>query len=490
MQQTKKVLSRKCELPAKKELTTENQFNAKDFTAQSRTASENKLAKGLMTDGIIYKQLLFFSLPLILGNLFQQLYNIVDSIIVGNFIGGNALAAVGAGSAVINLLIGLLVGLTTGAGVVVSQFFGAGDPQKVKQSVHTAFAFTLIFGLIISLVGIFVSDYILIWTNTPPQVFDQASVYLKIFFSGLIFLTIYNMGAGILRAVGDSKTPLYYLGVACFVNIVLDILFVVVIGMGVEGVAIATLIAQAAAALLTVHKLMISSQSCRLILKEISIYGPRLRQILYIGIPSGMQQMIISLSNVIIQGYINGFGADAMAGWSAYSKLDGILLLPIFSFGLAMTTFTGQNIGAAKLDRIRQGAKSCLYMSCGFSLAASLIMYLYGGYVFRIFTSETNVLQHAVYMMKGLIPFYFLLAVIQVYSGVISGAGRSFASMIIMVINMCVIRIILLWFIAPLFPDVRSIFYAYIISWLGCAVCMVLYYLKGSWKNTSLQPGI
>ncbi|WP_130864097.1 MATE family efflux transporter [Bacilliculturomica massiliensis] len=439
--------------------------------------------KGLMTEGVIYKQLLLFALPLILGNLFQQLYNMVDSIVVGNFIGGTALAAVGAGFAVINLLIGLFMGLTTGAGVVISQFYGAGDTEKLRQAVHTAAAFTLIFGVFLSVAGVLLADHILIWTNTPPEVFDQASVYLRIFFSGMIFLSIYNMGAAVLRAVGDSKTPLYYLGVACIINIILDILLVAVIGMDVEGVAIATLIAQAVAALMVVVKLVRCREGYGLVLKEIRIHPLRLKRILIVGIPSGIQQMIISLSNVVVQGYINGFGSDAMAGWSAYSKIDGLLLLPLLSFGLAMTTFTGQNIGAKKLDRIHKGVHSCLIMSTTFAAVMTVAMYIFGGPVLSIFSDEPEVLRYGVYMLKGMIPFYFLLGFIQIFSGVISGSGNSFASMLIMVSNMCVLRVAALWFMASRISDVKFVFYAYVLSWATCAAGLFLYYLKGSWKK-------
>lgn len=446
-----------------------------------------KTEKGLMTEGVIYKQLLLFAFPLILGNLFQQLYNMVDSIVVGNFIGGNALAAVGAGSSIINLLIGLFMGLTTGAGVVISQFFGASDPEKVRQTVHTAAAFTLIFGALLSVIGFFMADHILMWTDIPPAVFDRASLYLRIFFSGMIFLAIYNMGAAILRAVGDSKTPLYYLGIACLINIVLDITFVVGFGMDVEGVAIATLIAQAAAAAMVVVKMLRCRESYGLHIKEIKLHASRLKRILFVGVPTGVQQMIISLSNVVVQTYINGFGPDAMAGWSAYSKLDGIMLLPILSFGLAMTTFTGQNIGAKRLDRIQKGSHSCLLMSGSFAITCTVVIYIFGGSILKIFSSEPNVLAYGVHMLRGMIPFYFLICIIQIYSGVISGAGKSFASMLIMVSNMCVLRVFVLWFLSTRIEGVTFVFLAYIISWFTCAAGLFLYYLKGNWRTGILE---
>lgn len=444
---------------------------------------EKKLGTNLMTEGVIWKQLLTFALPLILGNLFQQLYNAVDSIVVGNWIGGTALAAVGAGTTIILLLIGLFMGLTTGASVYISQCFGAGDHKKLEESVHTAAAFTLIAGIFLSILGVCMTKPILRWINTPADVFEEGALYLQIFFSGMLFLLVYNMGAAVLRAVGDSRTPLYYLGVASIINICLDIFFVVGLHRGVEGVAVATLIAQAVAAALTVRKLFKTTDIYRVELKKIHIHANSLKHILMIGIPTGMQQIAIGLSNVIIQGYINGFGSDAMAGWSAYSKLDGILILPVMSFGLAMTTFTGQNAGAKKADRVHKGVRTCMAMSCGLCIALSFLMFIGGGVILGIFTKESGILEAGLYMLRGMVPFYFLIGVIQVLSGAISGSGYSLASMIIMVANMCLIRVLLLMWMAPRIHDMKFIYYAYILSWLTCAVCFVAYYFKGRWRK-------
>ncbi|MEA4988504.1 MAG: MATE family efflux transporter [Anaerovorax sp.] len=445
--------------------------------------SEKKSNTALMTKGVIWKQLLLFSFPLILGNLFQQLYNMVDSIVVGNFIGSHALAAVGAGTSIINVLIALFMGLTIGAGVVISQFFGAGKEDKLSETVQTAAVFTILFGFFMSLIGVFMADPILKWIHTPNSVFAQSSIYLRIFFSGILFLMIYNMGAAILRAVGDSKTPLYYLGAASIINIILDVLFVVVFHLGVLGVAIATLIAQGISAVLVIRKLVHSTESYQLNLKVLKIYPVRLKHILLLGIPTGLQQMVISLSNVIIQAYINKFGADAMAGWSVYGKLDGFLILPVLSFGLAMTTYTGQNIGAKKTDRIHQGVRVCMLMNCGLCIFLSLLFYFTGNMVFRIFTREPEVLDFCAAILHSMVPFYFLLAVIHVFSGTISGAGYSLSSMIIMTGNMCILRIFLIWILSSISNEVSIIFYAYILSWLGCALCFTVYYFKGKWRK-------
>ena len=454
---------------------------------EKEAAEKRALTQGLMTEGPIYRQILLFSLPLILGNLFQQLYNMVDSIVVGNFIGGNALAAVGTGAPIINLLIGLFMGLTAGAGVVISQYFGAEDDEKVSQTVHTAAAFTLIFGVLLSIFGFFMVDHILRWIHTPDEIFAQASLYLRVFFSGILFMAVYNTGASILRAAGDSQTPLFYLGITCFLNIILDIGCIVVLKMGVEGVAIATILSQGISAVLVVRKLMHSSQSYRLILKEIRLHPARLKQILIVGIPTGLQQVVISMSNVIVQGYVNSFGAAAIAGWSAYSKLDGILFLPVMSFGLTITTFAGQNIGAGKLDRVRQGVRACLIMSCTFSILSTIPIYILGDHILSVFCKEPDVLQYGVYMLRGMIPFYFLLAFVQVFSGIISGSGHSFATMLLMVSNMCGLRIVILWVLAPHATNATFIFLSYILSWLSCAICLGIYYYSGRWKHGAID---
>lgn len=450
-----------------------------DVTAEKKPAAD----AGLMTEGTIYKQILRFSFPLILGNLFQQLYNMVDSIVVGNFIGGNALAAVGAGAPIINLLIGLFLGLTAGASVVISQFFGAQDSKKVSQTVHTAAAFTIIFGAFLSIFGFFMVNHILRWIHTPDEIFEQSSLYLRVFFSGIIFMAVYNMGASVLRAAGDSRTPLYYLGVTCFLNIILDLACIIVLKMGVEGVALATIVSQAISAVLVVRKLTRSTQSYQLVFKKIRLHPARLKQILIVGIPTGFQQVIISLSNVIVQSYVNSFGAAAVAGWSAYSKLDGILFLPVMSFGLTTTTFTGQNIGAGRLDRVRQGVRVCLLISCSFSILSMIPVYLLGDHILKVFCKEPDVLYYGVYMLRGMIPFYFLLAFVQIFSGAVSGAGHSFASMVVMVSSMCGLRIVVLWLLAPHATGVDFIFIAYIISWAACALCLGIYYLSGRWKK-------
>lgn len=442
-----------------------------------------------MTEGIIWKQLLLFSLPLLIGNLFQQLYNMVDSIVVGNFIGGSALAAVGAGSAVINLLIGLFMGLTTGAGVVIAQFYGARDKEKVHQAVHTSAAFILIFGLVLTILGLVLCEPILSWIRTPANVFDQAALYLRIYFLGMLPLMVYNMAAGVLRSIGNSKSPLYYLAFACLLNIVLDILFVAVVGMNVEGVAIATVLAETLAAILATRKLLKTREMYRFIPRCIRIYPDRLRRILIVGIPTGLQQMIISLSNLVVQSHINGFGSDAMAGWNAYSKVDGIMILPVMSFGLAITTFTGQNVGASRADRVHHGVKSCLKMSCGFTVCATILVMIFCPLIIQIFTKEAPVIDYGIRMLRSMIPTYFLLAIMQILAGAISGSGHSLPTMIIMVGNLCGIRILWLTLAGNFIQSLWLVYLSYIITWITGTLCLIVYYYKGGWKKELHEDG-
>lgn len=307
-----------------------------------------------MTEGKIIKGILLFSIPLLIGNLFQQLYNTVDSIIAGNFIGKEALAAVGSSNSLINLIVGLFMGIATGAGVVISQYYGARAEKGMQEAVHTSITISIIGGIVLTGVGVVLSPQILVAMGTPQEVMDKSITYLRIFFCGSVFNILYNMGAGILRGVGDSKRPLYYLCVSSVVNIILDIIFVVVFHMGVAGTAWATVISQVVSAFMVVRALMRDDDIYRLHLKKLGISRIMLKRVLMMGIPSGIQNAIISFSNVVVQANINSFGADAMAGCSSYMKIDGFVILPIMSFGMAAMTFTGQNVGAGKRERVKK----------------------------------------------------------------------------------------------------------------------------------------
>lgn len=437
--------------------------------------------RGLMTEGVIWKQLLLFALPLLLGNLFQQFYNTVDSIVVGNYIGANALASVGASTPIVNLMVGMFTGLGTGAGVVIAQFFGAKDHKGVHDGVHTTIALCLVSGLVMAVVGVALSPTILRLLDTPAEIMEGSVTYLQIYFMGVMALMIYNMGSGILRAVGDSRTPLYFLMVSSVVNILLDLLFVIKIQMGVAGVAWATLIAQAISACLVLIRLMTSTESYKLILKDIRFHKKVLLETIRIGLPGGIQNAVISFSNLIVQYNINSFGAAAVAGCSAYTKIDGFAILPVMSFSMAITTFTGQNIGAKNYDRVRKGAKTCLVIALAVTLTLSGGLYLFGEKLLRVFSSDQQVLSYAVQMMHFLVPGYVCLAVAHTYCGVVRGAGISMVPMLALVGNMCVLRVIWISLAMPVFHNIIVVFLGYSLTWLTSALTMVIYYHRSGW---------
>ena len=437
--------------------------------------------RGLMTEGVILKQLLLFALPLLLGNLFQQFYNTVDSIVVGNYIGANALASVGASTPIVNLMVGMFTGLGTGAGVVIAQFFGAKDHKGVHDGVHTTIALCLVSGLVMAVVGVALSPTILRLLDTPAEIMEGSVTYLQIYFMGVMALMIYNMGSGILRAVGDSRTPLYFLMVSSVVNILLDLLFVIKIQMGVAGVAWATLIAQAISACLVLIRLMTSTESYKLILKDIRFHKKVLLETIRIGLPGGIQNAVISFSNLIVQYNINSFGAAAVAGCSAYTKIDGFAILPVMSFSMAITTFTGQNIGAKNYDRVRKGAKTCLVIALAVTLTLSGGLYLFGEKLLRVFSSDQQVLSYAVQMMHFLVPGYVCLATAHTYCGVVRGAGISMVPMLALVGNMCVLRVIWISLAMPVFHNIIVVFLGYSLTWLTSALTMVIYYHRSGW---------
>lgn len=440
-------------------------------------------SSSLMTEGAIWKQILVFSIPLIIGNFFQQMYNIVDTLVIGNYLGGNALASVGAGTVIIHLLLSLFIGLSTGAGVVISQAFGAGHRRRLDEAIHTSAAFTLFFGVFMTIFGIAICGLILRWIKTPEIVMADAKLYLRIYFAGILPLMIYNMGAAVLRAVGDSRTPLFFLAVAMVVNTVLDILFVASFGMGVAGVGLATLIAQAVAAALVMRKLQGGDDRYRLVRKKIRIAMPVLLRILRIGIPAGFQQMTMSLSNLVVQSFINGFGPVVMAAWNVYNKVDCIVILPIVSFGVAMTTFTGQNFGAGLRDRVYKGAMEGLKLNVGFAVAVSLLFYVFAGRLLVLFTSEAEVIAYGERTIHGMSPFYFLIAIMYSLSGVINGAGYSLATMLIMMTNLCVLRIVFLRIASRFIGTIDVVYLTYIVSWGLCSLGLFLYYRKGGWRK-------
>ena len=443
----------------------------------------------LMAEGVIWKQFLLFSVPLLIGNLFQQLYNTVDSVVVGNFIGSEALAAVGSSNSLINLIIGMFLGIATGAGVIISQYYGAGDEQKLSWAVHTCIALSLIGGVALSILGVLASPLILKWMGTPEDVMEGSVVYLRIFFSGSLFNLVYNMTAGVLRAVGDSRRPLYYLAVSSAVNVVLDLVFVVGFQMGIAGAAWATIIAQAVSALLALVALMRTQDIYRVDLKKLKIDVRMMKRILAIGIPSGIQQSIISLSNVIVQSNINIYGSAAMAGYGASSKIDGFVTLPLQSFCIAATTFTGQNIGAKKKKRVIQGIFQGIAISLIYTLILSPILLWRSEDVLRIFGSDPAVLEYGKISMTILIPLYSVLSIHQILMGTLRGAGKTMVTMMIGLGNMCVLRMIYINGIVPFFHSFEAVMLCYPITWFSTMVMDILYCWKGKWLPENLSEG-
>lgn len=431
--------------------------------------------------GSIWKSIFLFSIPLLIGNLFQQLYNTVDAYVVGNFVSKQALAAVGASSPVINMLIGFFMGLATGAGVVIAQYYGGDDHKKLSKAVHSSAALTLVMGVLLTIVGVLGTKPLLHIIGIPSDVFDQSSTYLTIYFSGIIFGLIYNMGAGILRSIGDSKRPLYFLVAACLINIVLDQVFVRVFQMGVAGVGYATLISQAISAALVLWILMRSDDIYRLEVRKIGFDLPILKKIVMIGLPTGLQQSIVSLSNVIVQSYVNAFGSSVVAGYSATIRIDGFVQLPLQSFNMAVTTFVGQNIGAKQYDRVKKGSKSTLYMTLGVIGAIVVVLFIFGKQFIGMFNSDQAVIEAGWTMLLAFLPFYLLLPIVQVYNGVLRGAGKSSVPMYIMVFNFVILRQIYLAIVTQITHDLFFVFFGWPITWITCAIMFEFYYHKVDW---------
>ena len=433
--------------------------------------------------GKIWKAILWFSIPMLVGNLFQQLYNTVDSYVVGNFVSSGALAAVGQSTPIINTLVGFFTGLATGAGVVIAQYFGGNHLNKMKKAIHTSIALTLILCVLFTILGIGLSHQILVLIGSPDSVMAPAALYLRIYFGGISFVCIYNMGSGILRAVGDSKTPLYYLIVASIINIILDFVFVLYFHMGVAGAGWATFIAQGISALLVIIKLIFSKEIYKVEIKEISIDKPILKKIIEIGIPTALQQSIVSFSNVIVQSYINTFGANAVAGYTSYIKIDGFLQLPIQSFAMAITTFTGQNIGAHAIDRVKKGLRTTMAMTFGVTLIGVTLVYLFGEQLVGIFSSDPEVIKYGYLMARIFAAGYLTLPVIHIISGALRGVGLSNIPMYFMVGTFVFLRQIYLAIAVPLTHNIGIVFAGWPVTWIVCMIGLLFYYFRVHWLD-------
>ena len=434
-----------------------------------------------MIGGRIFRSIFWFSVPLLIGNFFQQLYNTVDSYVVGNYVSTSALAAVGASTPVINMLVGFFMGLSAGAGVVISQYFGAQKGHEMSRAVHASMALTALLSVIFTALGLAFTRPLLQAIGVPEDVLPHSSLYLMIYFTGIAFSLFYNMGAGVLRAVGDSTHPLIYLAVACMVNVVLDFLFVCGFHMGIAGAAIATVIAQGVSCVMVMGKLMRAKADYRVELRRIRFHKKMIRRIISFGFPAALQQSITSFSNVVVQSYINHFGTAAMAGYSATVRIDGFTQLPLQSFNMAITTFVGQNIGAKKYDRVKKGVFAAWLMSSGVILVCSICIFSAAPFLISIFTKDAEVIAIGSGMERIFSACYLVLPVVQILNGALRGAGLSKIPMYFMLGSFVVLRQIYLMIAVPLTNDVNVVMAGWPITWIACAIGMAVYYFKTDW---------
>ena len=429
--------------------------------------SQNRL-----TTGSVPRKMLLFALPIFLSNLFQQLYNAVDSLIVGQFIGQQALAAVSSSSSLILLLIGFINGVSLGAGVLIARFYGAEDEEHLERAVHTTLALGLAAGAVLTVLGVALSPLILHWMGTPADVIDTSILYFRVYFLGSIAVVLYNMGASILQSVGDSRSPMVYLILASLTNVVLDLLFVAVFRWGVGSAALATILSQILSAFLAFRRLTRTRACYRVNWRRIRFEGPMLRQVVTLGIPSGVQSSVVSLANVIVQANINAFGSAAMAGCGAYSKIEGFAFLPVTCFALALSTFVSQNIGARRFDRVRQGMKFGLICSPVLAELIGVAIFTLAPFLIALFNSDPTVVSFGVDDARTVSLFYCLLSFSHCCAGILRGMGRPVVPMAIMLCVWCALRITYITVTVHFIPDIHVVYWAYPLTW---AISSVLF---------------
>lgn len=444
-----------------------------------------------MTHGNVVLHIIRFSLPLLVGNLFQQLYNTVDTWVVGNYVSNEAFSAVGAVAPIVNMLIGSFMGLASGAGVVISQHYGAGRNDKVQDSVHTAMTMTLILTVFFTTLGLFITPYMLRFMELHENAVGEASTYLTIYFSGMFGLMLYNMGAGILRAIGDSQRPFYYLVVCALLNTILDLLFVLVFKMGVEGVALATILSQGVSALLVIITLLRTDNCIKLRIKNLKIDFEILRKILLVGIPAALQMAVTAFSNVFVQSYINHFDAglpspDYMSGWTAYLKIDQLLFLPMQSISLATTTFVGQNLGKGQPERAKQGVTKAVLISLSATAIMMIPVMVFAPGIVGFLNNKPEVIANGTLFLRLLTPFYLLCCFNQIYASALRGAGNSKAPMFMMLASFVLFRQAYLFCMSRICNEVIPIALSYPAGWLLCSMLTAIYYYKTSLTKTRL----
>ena len=442
---------------------------------------ENKGTK--LLEGSIWKGIVSFAIPMFLGNLFQQLYNTVDSLIVGKFLGSEALAAVSSSGSLIFLMVGFFNGISVGAGVVISKFYGAKDYINLKKAVHTDVAFGLVAGCLLTIIGLILAPQMLQWMGTPEEVLPNSISYFRTYFMGSVAFVMYNIVMGILQATGDSKHPLYYLILSSVVNVILDLLLVGVLDWGVASAALATAISQAISAFLCFIRLVRTKDVYQVHIREIRFHPQMLKQIIGIGLPTGLQNSIIAIANVVVQSNINAFGMLAVAGSGVYSKIEGFVFLPITCFSMSLTTFIGQNLGAKQFDRAKKGARFGVICSITLAELVGVLVYTLMPVLATFFDNNPEVVAIATLQARTESLFYFLLAFSHCISGILRGAGKSAVPMYVMLIAWCAIRITYITIAVQIVPVVQTIYWAYPLTWSISSIIFLIYYLKVDWVH-------
>ena len=433
-----------------------------------------------ITEGVIWKQLLIFFFPILMGTFFQQMYNTVDTIIVGRLVGTEALAAVGATGPLVSMVNGFFIGVSSGATVVLSQAYGAGDRKGVSDSIHTGVALSLLLGVMLTAIGICLGGRVMGWMGTPENCMADATTYLRIYFAGSIGTVVYNMGAGILRAMGDSKRPMLFLMVTCILNVVLDLLFVAVLHMGVAGAALATVLSQMISAVLPIVVLLRQKED-RLELRKLRIERSLLGRILHIGIPAGLQFVTFDFSNILIQSGINSFGDITMAAWTAHGKTDALTWMVTGAFGVSITTFVGQNFGAQKYSRIRKGTWTCLAMGVVMVAALDALLLAFRTPILGIYTDNPEVIAVGGMVMLSIMPYEFLFMPIEVFAGTMRGVGNSLMPTLITGSCVCLFRVVWLMTAVRHWHSLKTLTLSYPLSWALAAAVFLVVYFKGNW---------
>lgn len=436
-----------------------------------------------LTEGIIWKQLLFFFFPIVVGTFFQQLYNTVDTIIVGQYLGTHALAAVGSTGNLSNLIINIFVGLSSGASVVIARYYGAKDLRTVEDTIHTSLLLAFICGIFMMLFGLFFSRPCLSLIGVPQDILSDASLYMTIFFLSMIPGCIYNIGAGILRALGDSKTPLYYLIICSFVNVIFDFILIAIIPLGIAGAAIATTLAQCICAILVIIKLSKEKTIFNFQFKKLHLHRRILGKIVKIGIPAAIQSNMYAFSNIIVQSYINAFGTNIIAAWSVFGKIDALYWMVSGAFGLAITTFVGQNYGARLYKRVKKGVITAAVMNLSVAVAFSIVMMCFGQYICHIFSSDEHLIKECVNMIRFMTPFYFTFVCVEIFTGTMRACGESLKPMLVTAFGVCVLRVLWVSCVSVHFESFNMILVSYPLTWIVTSCMFIIYYYLFSKKH-------